>query len=102
MSSSDRSPVVHASPIHAVDPTDLIVLVNVGRSDACDDPHLHNFRAMRTGYAVSWPMRYGVPWIWAGSRAAAELYTFKQLEKFWKEKQEALKKGNGVANVKAP
>lgn len=70
------------------------VVIECGLDDAMlNPPEWSNLKVESVlGYAVSWPMRYGVPWIWAGSRSAAELYTFKQLEKFWKEKQEGSKK----------
>lgn len=38
---------------------------------------------MRT--AISWFVRYGVPWIFAEDRRFAEIYTFRFLEKCWKE-----------------
>lgn len=36
--------------------------------------------------AISWYVRYGVPWIMAEDRRLAELYTFQFLTKVWKEK----------------
>jgi DNA excision repair protein ERCC-4 len=35
--------------------------------------------------ALSWHVRYGVPWIVAEDRRFAEIYTFRFLEKCWKE-----------------
>ena len=35
--------------------------------------------------AISWQQRYQVPWVFAGNRRLAEVYTFRFLEKFWKE-----------------
>lgn len=35
--------------------------------------------------AVSWYARYGVPWIVAEDRRLAEIFTFRFLEKVWKE-----------------
>lgn len=35
--------------------------------------------------AVSWYVRYGIPWIVAEDRRFAEIYTFRFLEKCWKE-----------------
>jgi ERCC4-type nuclease len=35
--------------------------------------------------ALSWHARYGVAWIAADSRRFAEIYTFRWLEKIWKE-----------------
>ena len=70
------------------------VVIECGLHDAMLDPPVWSSLKVESvmGYAVSWPRRFGVHWIWAGSRAAAEVFTFKMLEKFWKEKQEAGKK----------
>jgi ERCC4-type nuclease len=35
--------------------------------------------------AISWPMRYHVPWVWAGSRDLAEITTFRTLEMYWRQ-----------------
>ena len=35
--------------------------------------------------AISWSIRYGVPWVMAENRRLAEVYTFRFLEKAWKE-----------------
>ena len=37
--------------------------------------------------ALAWQVRYGVQWIWAGSRRLAEVTTFRLLERFWREQQ---------------
>jgi ERCC4 domain len=37
--------------------------------------------------AISWQQRYQVPWVFAGNRRLAEVYTFRFLERFWKESQ---------------
>jgi ERCC4-type nuclease len=33
--------------------------------------------------SLSWPIRYGVHWIWAGDRRMGEICTFRLLEKFY-------------------
>jgi ERCC4-type nuclease len=35
--------------------------------------------------AISWSVRYGVPWVTAEDRRLAEIYTFRFLEKAWKQ-----------------
>lgn len=35
--------------------------------------------------SISWQLRYGVPWVPADTRRLGEIYTFRFLEKFWKE-----------------
>lgn len=37
------------------------------------------------GAAASWPMRYSVPWFFAGDRRHAELLAFRVMLKWWKE-----------------
>lgn len=65
------------------------VVIECSLSDALLDPPVWSMLKTESvmGYATAWPMRYCIPWVWAGNRATAEVYTFKQLEKFWKEKQ---------------
>lgn len=41
----------------------------------------------------TWPIRYGVEWILAGSRRMAEVITFHRLERFWLEEN---KDNNGA------
>ena len=38
--------------------------------------------------AISWQVRYRVPWMFMGSRGLAEATTFRILEKFWREHNE--------------
>lgn len=38
--------------------------------------------------AMAWWIRYGVPWFTLPGRRAAEQFTFRLLEKFWKEKHD--------------
>jgi hypothetical protein len=44
------------------------------------------------GCAASWPAKYGVPWYFTGSRAAAERLAYKTLHKAWERFAESLKK----------
>ena len=37
------------------------------------------------GTAASWGQKYGVPWLFAGTRRMAEVLTFRVLLKWWKE-----------------
>lgn len=41
--------------------------------------------------AISWQIRYGIPWFTMGSKRLAEVTTFRILEKFWKEHQQKTK-----------
>ena len=41
------------------------------------------------GAVASWPMRYQVPWFFAGDRRHAELLAFRILLKWWKEHENA-------------
>ena len=41
--------------------------------------------------AVSWQIRYRVPWTFVPDRRFAEVYTFRVLEKFWKHYQQSQK-----------
>jgi hypothetical protein len=43
--------------------------------------------------AVSWQVRYRVPWHFMPDRRFAEIYTFRFLEKFWKHYQKGKKDG---------
>lgn len=35
--------------------------------------------------SLAWSQRYGVHWVAAGSRRMAEIWTFRSLERFWKD-----------------
>lgn len=41
--------------------------------------------------AMSWTVRYGVPWIAAGDRRLAEITTFELLRKFWQQQDSVSK-----------
>ena len=41
--------------------------------------------------AISWEVRYNVPWHFLPDRRFAEIYTFRFLEKFWKHYQQSQK-----------
>ena len=42
--------------------------------------------------AISWLVKYNVPWIACPGRRFAELYTFQLLRKFWEDQQSQLEK----------
>ena len=48
--------------------------------------------------AVSWQIRYRVPWHMMPDRRFAEIYTFRFLEKFWKHYRKGLKDGQIIGN----
>jgi hypothetical protein len=52
--------------------------------------------------AVSWQVRYSVPWMFLPDRRFAEIYTFRFLEKFWKfyqqQQKECLKNGDVISD----
>ena len=64
-----------------------MVIIEAGWYEALNWPppqsQLNPKTVFRT--AVSWQVRYGVPWILAEDRRFAEIYTFRFLEKAWKE-----------------
>lgn len=47
---------------------------------------LHPRAVYRTWLA--WMVKYGVPWLWIGSREGAEKTTFQLLRMFWKQQKE--------------
>lgn len=52
--------------------------------------------------AISWEIRYNVPWHFLPDRRFAEIYTFRFLEKFWKyyqaQQKELKKHGDTIGN----
>jgi hypothetical protein len=61
--------------------------------------HLPPKVVLRT--AVSWEVRYGVPWHFMPDRRFAEIYTFRFLEKFWKHynnKEKEKSDGKAISN----
>lgn len=64
-----------------------IIVVEAGWFDAMKFPPEHSRLNPKTIFrtAISWYVRYGVPWIMAEDRRLAEIYTFRFLEKYWKE-----------------
>lgn len=54
------------------------------------------------GTALAWQSKYGIPWIWAGSRLWAEVTTYRLLDLAWRQfvRQDAKQKeiSNGTRN----
>lgn len=48
-------------------------------------PHSRLFPKTVWRTSIAWQLRYGVPWVPADTRRLGEIYTFRFLEKFWKE-----------------
>lgn len=65
------------------------VIVEGSLAAICDELDADDGRRVTSesilGAVASWPMRYGVPWFFAGDRRRAELLAFKVMLKWWKE-----------------
>ncbi len=66
-----------------------VVVIEANWFEAINLPPSHSKLSPKTVWrtAISWYVRYGVPWIMAEDRRLAEVYTFQFLSKVWKESQ---------------
>ena len=68
------------------------VVVEGSLSTICEeldgDDSRRNTSNMVIGATASWPMRFGVPWFYAGDRRHAELLAFRIMLKWWKQREE--------------
>ena len=64
-----------------------IVVVEASWFEVLELPPSHSKLKPKTVFrtAASWFARYGVPWIMMDNRRLAEIYTFRFLEKYWRE-----------------
>lgn len=66
-----------------------VVIIECSLEDAMENPPLWSSTPPKVvrGTWLSWRTKYGVEWIWAGSRRWAEVAAFDLLRKFWEERE---------------
>lgn len=62
------------------------VVIEASRADARNNPPGHGAHPNAVlSASIRWPRRYGVPWVWAGTRTEAELFCFEWLADCWRK-----------------